>query len=333
MRFTLALPLIALAASQPLAASETEAQTEANELICKAGSGQKLSEIEVEPPVQDYEPSPAMWKIADEDTTIYLFGTYHLLPEGFRWRTPLFDKVVAEADEVVFESRDDEEAEPGDISVERLRMMLLLSQYRSDTPISQRLSEQNRGKFLRLLDAADIPASRVEHGPPLMAMIAIAMAMIEAEGSLRELGVESIIEAEFKESGRPISAIEDFIQVLENLFKVDEATMIAALEEGLNEWDGCELLDPEEVDWSNEHSWAQGKLDAADLEEMFEDPFGRALYEVLLIDRNRAWTDWVVKRLEEPGNLLLAVGAGHMEGPDSLVLMLEERGVESQRIQ
>lgn len=333
MRFTLALPLIAFAASGPLIASEVEAPVAPNELVCEAGAGPKFSDIEAKPPVQDYEPSPAMWKIADEDTTIYLFGTYHLLPEGFRWRTPLFDKVMAEADEVVFESRDDEEVDPGDISVDRLRMMLLLRQYRSETPISQRLSEQNRDKFLRLLDAADIPASRVEHGPPLMAMLAIAMAMIEAEGSQRELGVETIIETEFKESGRPISAIEDFIQVLENLFKIDEAQMIEALEEGLTEWDGCELFDPEEVDWSNEHSWAQGKLDAADLEEMFEDPFGKALYDVLLIDRNRAWAEWVVKRLEEPGNLLLAVGAGHMEGPDSLVLMLEERGVTSERVQ
>ncbi|QFT77849.1 TraB/GumN family protein [Erythrobacter sp. THAF29] len=333
MRFTLALPLIALTAGAPLAATETEVTSAPTELVCEAGSGQKLSDIEAVPPVQDYEPSPAMWKIADEDTTIYLFGTYHVLPEGFRWRTPLFDKVMAEVDEVVFESRDDEEVEPGDLSVDQLRLMLLLREYRSDTPISERLSEQNREKFLRLLDAADIPAARVEHGPPLMAMLAIVMAMIEAEGSQRELGVETIIEAEFKESGRPISAIEDFIQVLENMFNIDEVTMIDALEQGLTEWDGCELFDPADVDWSNEHSWAQGKLDAADLEEMFEDPFGKALYEVLLTDRNRAWTDWVVKRLEQPGNLLLAVGAGHMEGPDSLVTMLEQRGVTSNRIQ
>ncbi|MEQ1641375.1 MAG: TraB/GumN family protein, partial [Novosphingobium sp.] len=28
---------------------------------------------------------PALWKIADEDTTIYLFGTIHLLPGGIEW--------------------------------------------------------------------------------------------------------------------------------------------------------------------------------------------------------------------------------------------------------
>ena len=34
--------------------------------------------------IQDYEPAPAMWRLADADTTIYLLGTIHLLPEGFR---------------------------------------------------------------------------------------------------------------------------------------------------------------------------------------------------------------------------------------------------------
>ena len=36
-------------------------------------------------------PRPAMWKVADEDTTLYLFGTFHLLPENHHWRTPAFE--------------------------------------------------------------------------------------------------------------------------------------------------------------------------------------------------------------------------------------------------
>src|SRR3954465_12790453 len=46
---------------------------------------------------------PAMWKVADKDTTIYLFGTFHLLPQGGAWRTPAFDKALASSDELVME--------------------------------------------------------------------------------------------------------------------------------------------------------------------------------------------------------------------------------------
>jgi len=29
---------------------------------------------------------PAMWQVSDRDTSIYLFGTVHLLPPGTQWR-------------------------------------------------------------------------------------------------------------------------------------------------------------------------------------------------------------------------------------------------------
>src|SRR5512138_1544739 len=37
---------------------------------------------------------PALWAVADADTTVYLFGTIHLLPEKYQWRTPAFDRAV-----------------------------------------------------------------------------------------------------------------------------------------------------------------------------------------------------------------------------------------------
>ena len=57
---------------------------------------------------QDYDPSPALWKISDDDTVIHLFGTFHVLPEGFRWRTAKLDEIIANADEVVFETSEDD---------------------------------------------------------------------------------------------------------------------------------------------------------------------------------------------------------------------------------
>ena len=36
---------------------------------------------------------PALWKVADDDTTIYLFGTVHVLPQGVEW----YDATIAKA--------------------------------------------------------------------------------------------------------------------------------------------------------------------------------------------------------------------------------------------
>src|SRR5690348_14802900 len=51
---------------------------------------------------------PALWEVSDPDTTIYLFGTIHLLPDGLKWRTPKFDKAVADSQELVVETTVDQ---------------------------------------------------------------------------------------------------------------------------------------------------------------------------------------------------------------------------------
>lgn len=50
------------------------------------------------------EARPALWKVADADTTIYLFGTIHLLPEGLEWRTPALNQAIARSDSLVMEA-------------------------------------------------------------------------------------------------------------------------------------------------------------------------------------------------------------------------------------
>ena len=46
--------------------------------------------------------APALWKMADEDTTIYFLGTVHLLRPELEWQTPEIEQAIAEADTVVF---------------------------------------------------------------------------------------------------------------------------------------------------------------------------------------------------------------------------------------
>ena len=47
---------------------------------------------------------PAMWRVADEDTTIWLLGTIHALPQGYQWRTPAIDDAIDASDELVLET-------------------------------------------------------------------------------------------------------------------------------------------------------------------------------------------------------------------------------------
>ena len=47
---------------------------------------------------------PALWEVSDADTTVYLFGTIHLLPENYQWRSAKFDQAIAGSRQLVVET-------------------------------------------------------------------------------------------------------------------------------------------------------------------------------------------------------------------------------------
>jgi uncharacterized protein YbaP (TraB family) len=54
---------------------------------------------------------------------------------------------------------------------------------------------------------------------------------------------------------------------------------------------------------------------------------------VLITDRNVAWAKWVKARLDKPGTVFVAVGAGHLAGTGSVQDQLATAGVVSKRVQ
>jgi uncharacterized protein YbaP (TraB family) len=55
-------------------------------------------------------------------------------------------------------------------------------------------------------------------------------------------------------------------------------------------------------------------------------------YRMMFTERNERWADWIRARMQTPGTVFVAVGAGHLAGKDSLLVRLAERGIPSQRL-
>ena len=45
-------------------------------------------------PARTHQARPALWEVSDADTKIYLFGTIHLLPSDYQWRTPALNRAL-----------------------------------------------------------------------------------------------------------------------------------------------------------------------------------------------------------------------------------------------
>jgi uncharacterized protein YbaP (TraB family) len=55
-------------------------------------------------------------------------------------------------------------------------------------------------------------------------------------------------------------------------------------------------------------------------------------YRLMFTERNTRWADWIRARMQTPGTVFVAVGAGHLAGKDSLLVKLAERGLPSRRV-
>lgn len=333
-RLFLLAPLLALLAAPPPALAADK-----NTRPAKA-SKEERNTAPPAPPVtvvQNYTPRPAMWKLADADTTIYLFGTFHLLPPGLRWRTPTFDAALASAQELVVETSD---ADSEEIEEEAAAPMLAMMKDRPAT--SSRLSQPNVAKWRMLASGADMPYGVFDQMPVLFAMMSAGLSFAEMQGSDRDTGVETILEAEFAKAGKPILSIEDPVTVIGGLLAIDEAPLIAQLDKDLTAWNGetVEGLFAWDADkgtqaepLADEHAWAKGQSTPVFTAEDLAEPGARAIHDALLTDRNRAWVGWLSDRLASPGTVMVAVGAGHFDGETSVIAELARRNLTAERIQ
>lgn len=266
--------------------------------------------------------APAMWKVSDGDSAVWLFGSVHLLPPGVDWRTPHFDKVLAKADKVYFET---------DIGPEG-QMAITERTFELGFNRDGRLLNAIIGEELtdRLRDAAtefNQPMPMLLTMRPWMAATTISMGAIMEMDYDPQLGVDTVINAEVEPERR--GYLESIEQQLDFLAGGDDDEQIAMLEATLDTLD--QMAD--DLD-AMMHSWFTG--DPEHLGDLFLTQTGgydEATIERLIDVRNHDWVEQIKVMLENNENNLLIVGAAHLAGDVSVVRLLEQAGYTAERVQ
>jgi hypothetical protein len=265
---------------------------------------------------------PAMWRVSDPDTTIYLFGTFHLLPENFDWRTAAFEQALGSADELVMEIGD-----VGDQTA-AAKTMMKLGISPGLPPLAERVPEAKRAALAAMVKESGVPAAVLDRLETWAAALALTGVMFKRLGLSGEAGVEKSLTASYKGKGKPISGLETTEQQLGFFDTLPEEAQRAFLV-GI-------LERPEDTRAEFDamlNAWRSG--DEAAIARTFDDEakLSPQLRDVLLTRRNARWAEWIDGRLDRPGTVFLAVGAGHLAGRDSVQAMLEKRGIKAKRVQ
>lgn len=266
--------------------------------------------------------SPALWKIADEDTTIWLFGTIHVLPKDYKWRDARLDAAFASSKELVLETVLDRDPLKA--------AALLLSLGKATTPLPPLIDRVPPGKRATLQDMitrSKLPVQFLNGLETWAAALMLVGVTLSDLGLESDTGVEQVLEVEFKAAGKPIEGLEKPEQQL--------GYFDALPEEAQRDFLATLLDNPDtaRADFDKMlKAWTKG--DEAGIAATFDDEIELSprLREVLLKSRNAAWTAWLKQRLEKPGTIVVAVGAGHLAGPTSVQSMLKAQGIEVQRI-
>ena len=269
-------------------------------------------------PAQDAD--PALWVVKDEDTTIYLLGTVHVLKPGLSW----FDEAVKDAfdasDELVLEV----------VPPEPTEAQAIISRLGTDPdgpPLSRKLPPADRAKYEAALTSLGVPISAFDRLKPWFASTTLVLLPLGKLGYDPASGVEQSITAAAKAAGKPVSALEGFEEQLALFDTIPEADQIKLLGSTVAEFDQIgPVLDGMVREWSAGRPDALARLMN---EQLVEQPQVR---KVLLTDRNRRWADWIAKRMTQPGTVFMAVGAGHLAGDDSVQTALKTHRLEARRI-
>jgi uncharacterized protein YbaP (TraB family) len=267
--------------------------------------------------------SPALWKVADADTTIYLFGTIHLLPKDTKWRSQAFDQAAAGSDTLVVETVVDEDnLAPFIAELRKLGMSDGLP------PLAERISPDKRAALeaaVTKLGARMQDFDKVETWAVAFQLLGLQVREIGLDpGS----GVETALKQQFATGGKPIGELETNAEQLGYFDRLSEDAQRKFLVEVLEDPASMKKQFGLMLD-----AWTRG--DVKGIADSFNADLGDEpeLNDALLIHRNANWAKWVKGRLDRPGTVMVAVGAGHLAGDKSVVTLLEKQGVKVTRVQ
>ncbi len=277
--------------------------------------------IETAPTTEAAAPAgPALWKVTDEDTTIYLFGTVHALPKEVEWLDEDISSALASSDTIVTEIDMAQMAGPSMVKIVQETAVLP-----EGTTLRSLLNEEQTKTFEAAMGQLQLPAGAFDQFEPWYASLTLSMLPLMQQGYAMDSGAEYVLLAQAGDKDRSaLETVEFQLGLFDELPQEKQVELLIAAADNVDKVKPA--LDAMVAEWLEGDAEGLAEL----MNESLDD---EVLAEMLLYYRNRNWAEWIETRMDAPGTVFMAVGAGHLAGEKSVQDYLEQRGMAVTRVQ
>jgi hypothetical protein len=265
-------------------------------------------------------PGPAMWVVKHGDSTVYLLGTIHVLKAGTDWQSEKLTAAFKASGEYWMEA---------DIDGDQGAAQTYALNFGSDPehPLKEKLSATQYDKLASIARDYNLPLGQLDPLRPWLASVVLGSALTKKIGFDPKNGVDITLEHEAKDQGKPVKTFETPTEQFGFFVGLPPKIEADLLMETMDEIaGGGELIDAMEQAWIAGDAKKMQQLGFAGMKK--QEP---QLYDVIINRRNHNWVKQIETMLKGSGTIFIAVGAGHLIGPDSVPALLQADGYKVQR--
>jgi hypothetical protein len=264
-----------------------------------------------------------LWELEGTDGHVMLMGSVHFLRASDYPLPAELDAAYAAADALIMEI-DMDDLDP----MTAQALLTTMGSNPNGATLQEILGKSDYTKASQLAEELGIPLALFESFKPWFAALSITQLRMIQLGFDPTWGIETQITERAKAEGKPITGLETLEEQLSFMNDLDSETQQLFLLQSLE--DATEVQ--KEVQ-SMVTAWRSGDTETLEhllVEGLQEIP---VLFDALLTQRNQNWVPQIIELSQQPGNHLIIVGAMHLVGEDSVLRMLEDRGIGSRQLE
>ncbi|MFL6849857.1 MAG: TraB/GumN family protein [Sphingomicrobium sp.] len=237
---------------------------------------------------------PAMFVVRDADTTVYLFGTFHALDGQSQWFGERVKNAFEQSNELVLET--------------------VIPEHPALPP------------------KASFRGPTMTPSASFLATTRMAINAGRAQGMQVDNGADMVLRHAAEAEGKTVEGLETLQLQLDMFNRMPAASLPAPRSARPAAAAAPPMESLSKAMAEMQAAWKRG--DQSVFVRMLEQlrTGSPDTYRMMFTERNERWADWIRARMQTPGTIFVAVGAGHLAGQDSLLVRLAERGIPSQRI-